>query len=117
MIFHENRRLLMKYHTLFFSKTRKDVTKILSSAAVVIGALRVNHQLKQVDIFFFFNSLHASGISFRLLITFANCLEPDQERQNVAPDLGPNCDFLIVFLKEFIEKVNFENRQQTTTEA
>ena len=31
----------MKYHTLFFSKIRKDVAKFLSSAAVVIGALRV----------------------------------------------------------------------------
>ena len=26
-----------------------------------------------------------------LLITFANCLEPDQDRQNVDPDLSPNC--------------------------
>ena len=31
----------MKYHTLFLLKTRKDVL-IVSSAAVVIGALRVN---------------------------------------------------------------------------
>ena len=26
-----------------------------------------------------------------LLITFANSLDPDQARQNVAPDLDPNC--------------------------
>ena len=32
--------VLMKYHTLFFSKIRKDVANFLS-AAVVIGALRV----------------------------------------------------------------------------
>ena len=32
--------ILMKYHTLFFSKIGK-VLQILSSAAVVIGALRV----------------------------------------------------------------------------
>ena len=31
----------MKYHTLFLLKTRKDVAK-LSSAAVLIGTLRVN---------------------------------------------------------------------------
>ena len=31
----------MKYHTLFFSKSRKDVAN-LSSAAVVIGTSRVN---------------------------------------------------------------------------
>ena len=44
MIFHENRlqTILMKYHTFFFfSKIRKDVENV-SSAAVVIGALRVN---------------------------------------------------------------------------
>ena len=31
----------MKYHTLYLSKTRKNVSQ-LSSAAVMIGALRVN---------------------------------------------------------------------------
>ena len=43
MIFHEIvcwQTILMKYHTLFFSKIKKDV-KNLSPAAVVIGALRV----------------------------------------------------------------------------
>ena len=40
MIFHEN-HLLMIYHTLFFSKIGKDVSKF-ASAAVVIGTLRVN---------------------------------------------------------------------------
>ena len=28
---------------------------------------------------------------FRLLITFANSLDPDQARQNVGPDLDQNC--------------------------
>ena len=46
MIFHENRLLadnnLMLYHTLFLSKTWK-MSQNLSSAAIVIGALRVNH--------------------------------------------------------------------------
>ena len=36
--------------------------------------------------------------------------------QNVSPDLVPNCT-LIVFLKDFYEKVNFEKSQQTTTIA
>ena len=27
----------------------------------------------------------------RLLITFANSLDPDQARHNVGPDLDPNC--------------------------
>ena len=44
MIFHENRLAgdSHEYHTLFFSKNKKDVAK-LSSAAVVIGALWVKY--------------------------------------------------------------------------
>ena len=38
-----------------------------------------------------FNSLPASGDFFHLLITIANILDPDQARQNVGPDLDPNC--------------------------
>ena len=30
-------------------------------------------------------------LAFSLLITFANSLDPDQDRQNVGPDLDPNC--------------------------
>ena len=50
----------------------------------------------------------------RLLITFANSLDPDLALQNVQPDLDPICLTLIVFLKEFFEKVDFEkiSRQQ-----
>ena len=37
------------------------------------------------------------------------------KRQNVWPDLGPNCfATLIAFLKEFFKKVEFEKKQQTT---
>ena len=46
-----------------------------------------------------------------LLITFANCLDPDQARQNVWPDL----DTLMVFLKEFFEKVDFDKKNQQMT--
>ena len=38
-----------------------------------------------------FNSLPTSGNFCCLLITFANSLNPDQARQNVGPDLDPNC--------------------------
>ena len=38
-----------------------------------------------------FNSFLTSGDFCRLLITFANSLDPDQDQQNVGPDLGPNC--------------------------
>ena len=37
------------------------------------------------------NSLPACSDFCHLLITFANSLEPDQARHNVAPDLDPNC--------------------------
>ena len=36
------------------------------------------------------NSFLCSGNFCRLLITFANNLDPDQDRQNVGPDLDPN---------------------------
>ena len=40
---------------------------------------------------FVFNSLPARDDFCGLLITFANSLDPDQARQNVGPDLVPNC--------------------------
>ena len=40
---------------------------------------------------FVFNSLPAKGNFCCLLMTFANSLDPDQARQNVGPDLDPNC--------------------------
>ena len=49
-----------------------------------------------------FNSFLASGDFCRLLKTFANSLDPDL------------FDTLIVFMKEFFGKVNFEKSQQTT---
>ena len=36
------------------------------------------------------NSLFVSGDLYRLLMSFANSLDPDQDRQNVGPDLDPN---------------------------
>ena len=48
--------------------------------------------------------------------TFANSLEPDQARQNVGLDLVPNSLMLyLVFLKEFLEKVDFLKKSQQTT--
>ena len=43
--------ILVKYHTLFFSKIGKDVAN-LSSAAVVIGALRVNVSVSTASLHF-----------------------------------------------------------------
>ena len=39
---------------------------------------------------FFFN-INFSKNSVRNTIIVSNGLEPDQDRQNVGPDLGPNC--------------------------
>ena len=50
------------------------------------------------------SSLPDIGNFCRLLMTFANSLDPDQVRRNVSPDLDPNH-----------LKVNFEKSQQTTT--
>ena len=65
------------------------------------------------------NSFPASGDFFRLLITFANSLDPDQPRQNVGPvgpDLDPNCLTLWwyswkIFLKK---KRKIKNNSQMT---
>ena len=57
------------------------------------------------------NSFLASQDFFCLLITFSNSLDPDQDQQNVSPDLDPNRLTLIVFLKVFFEKVNLEKSQ------
>ena len=51
---------------------------------------------------------HAGGDFCRLLITFANSLDPDQDRQNVGPDMKPKpLDTLIVFMTASLKKVIF----------
>ena len=37
------------------------------------------------------NSFLASGDFCHLVVTFAKSLDPDKDRQNVGPDLDPNC--------------------------
>ena len=67
-----------------------------------------------------FNFLPASGDFYCLLISFANCLNPDQDRENLNPDLDPNClifkSIALVPVRIF-ENVNFEKSQQQTTKA
>ena len=57
--------------------------------------------IKTVSVFFFDisamffyskcnNSIKINLSFFRLVITFANSLDPDQDRQNVGPDLDRN---------------------------
>ena len=48
----------------------------------------------------------------RLLITFANSLDPDQNRQNVGPDLDPNVWHFDSVPERIFEKVYFEKYQK-----
>ena len=60
---------------------------------------------------FSLNSLLASGDFCRLLIIFANSLDPDQARQNVGPDLDPDCLTLWCYSwKIFFEKVKLKKK-------
>ena len=45
----------------------------------------------------------------RLLIAFANNLDPDQARQNVGPDLDPN-SLILCISERFFQKVGFEKK-------
>ena len=61
------------------------------------------------------NFIYFLSLSVVCLITFAKSLGPDQTRQNLGPDLDPNCLTPIkAFLKEIFEKVDFEKKQQVT---
>ena len=52
-------------------------------------------ELKDNNLYFYilyqYLILAASGEFCHLLTIFANSLDPDQARQNVGPDLDPNC--------------------------
>ena len=56
-----------------------------------LGQHRVlDHPKRAVSIASVFNSFHATRDFCRLLITFANSLDPDQDRHSVGPDLNSN---------------------------
>ena len=63
------------------------------------------------------NSFLASRDFCRLLITFTNSLNPDQDRQNVGPDLDPNCLTLILFLKETFENIILKERSADSNKS
>ena len=67
----------------------------------LVGAL--TGRIYKVWMHMIIDSFLASGDFCCQLITFANSLDPDQDRQHVGPDLDPNCltGTLIVFLKGF----------------
>ena len=47
-------------------------------------------------------------------VNLADSLDPDQAGHEVGTDLATNCLTLIIFLKEFYKKVDFEKNQQMT---
>ena len=50
--------------------------------------------------------------------SFTNSLDPDQAQQNVATESGSKLfDTMMIIMKEFFEKVDFEKNQQTTKNA
>ena len=58
------------------------------------------------------NSFLGSSNFCRLLLSIADSLVPDQDRQNVGPDLDPNHGSGSVFLKQIFEIVNFEKKSR-----
>ena len=96
-----------------------DVSKLKSMKRSVLGR-RVVNKIKRpektvptIGGYFCFTIV----FSYPLLIAFVNSLDPDQARQNVGPDLGANCLTLMVSLKVYFEKVNFEQNQQITKKS
>ena len=69
---------------------------------------RINFMLGWFEYEFFYNLGAWSADNF------CKQLDPDQARQNIGPDLDPNCLTLIVIRKEFFEKFDLEkiSRQQ-----
>ena len=47
-------------------------------------------KINKLESILLINSFFASGFFCRLLIIYTNSLDPDQDRQNVGPDLDPN---------------------------
>ena len=58
----------------------------------------------------FFNSLPATHDFCSLLITLANSLNADQDRQNLGPALDPNHDTMMVLMKDFSFQVYFKKK-------
>ena len=95
--------ICMKCQILFSRKNKKNISNC--------RLLKFSPCMQSV------NSFPASGDFCCLLITFANSLDPDQARQKVGHNRNPKCLTLMVFLKDFFEKVNFKNNPQTPKKA
>ena len=98
----------------FFSKGKILVFLLFINENMLWVRIR-NASIKSVETNMCYNSFLASGDFYRLLITFANNFDPDQARKKCRAWSGSKLfDTLMVFLKEFFEKVNLKkiHRQQ-----
>ena len=73
------------------------------------------HTCLKTDFTWHINSFSSSGEFCRLLITFANSLDPDLAWQNIGPDLDSNCLTLwLYFWKIVLKKLILKKNTQTT---
>ena len=87
---------ILPYHILqycmllwFFLLSADFFSKLTFSKNSLMNTIRVSDSLYLTREFF--NCLPASGHLYHLLLSLANSLDPDQDRQTVGPDLDPNC--------------------------
>ena len=77
----------LSLHCLLRAAVQILILNIIREYLNEIKSVSANSCLKHAKIL---NSFPASGNFCRLLITFANSLNPEQARHVVGPDLGPN---------------------------
>ena len=94
----------MKCQNLFSEKNKKNIINLLS-AEIAQGVVKLS-------------SFAASGDFCPLLITFAYSLDPDQARQDIGPDLEPNCLTLLWYSwKIVLKKVNLKKKNPQMTKS
>ena len=101
---------LLNADSHFLQRQRDQIKTWLASSDIKDKRMLIESR-KLIETVSKINPFLASGDFCPLLITFANSLDPDQDRHNVDPDLDPNRLTLIVFLKKSI----LNKSQQTTT--
>ena len=67
------------------------LSRSMSVLVVVFIYMFYNQMILHGFCLIVFNHFPTNGDFCRLLITFVNSLDPDQDQQNARPDLDPNC--------------------------
>ena len=81
---HLNLGATFQSHVRFARKVQKYGDAFLKFSSIILKTQHADRRVVNINTFL------ASDNLYRLLITFANSLNPDQDRQNVDPDLSPN---------------------------